>query len=273
MGEPRRGLLASSSRQLTKMVYRGKPSAACASCRQRRIKVSQGLAKKLWHAICLPWKCDRKRPGCTQCANIQTQCPGYRNLLDLYFRDETEEVSRRVNKKNQSRSTTSKEGSEEPDLPAEPRRERHGKPLKPTSFDELADNTTAYDQYPGSLTLIPSQDASFMAVTCFINGFLEDSHFDYLPPLYLQSPPSSPLVVATQCVATASLASDWRNSTLMIEARRQYSEAIKLTNAALCSPVDALQDHTLISVLLLALFETVAFEGRHSPDDVCKVMK
>lgn len=117
------------------------------------------------------------------------------------------------------------------------------------------------------MTLIPSQDVAFTAITYFLTSFLEASHFDYLPPIYLQSTQSSPLAVATQCVATASLASDWRDSRVMNEARKQYSQALTLINAALRSPAEAVKDSTLISVLLLALFETLAFEGRHSPDD------
>lgn len=187
--------------------------------------------------------------------------------MDLYFRDETEEVSRRVNKKKKGGSE-SRSDSPTPDLQAEQKRERTSlTPVKPAYFNGLVD--TCCDQYPGtfSMTYTPSQDVAFTAISFFITSFLEGSNFDYLPPIYLQSNQSSPLAVATQCVAMASLAADWRDSRLMNEARKQYSEALTLTNAALRSPADAVQDGTLISVLLLALFETLAFEGRHSPDD------
>lgn len=37
-------------------------------------------------------KCDQEEPHCGQCTKRQLQCPGYRNLVDLMFRDESEHV-------------------------------------------------------------------------------------------------------------------------------------------------------------------------------------
>ncbi|OAL68744.1 hypothetical protein A7D00_7310 [Trichophyton violaceum] len=64
------------------MVYCGKPSKGCNECRRRKIK------------------CDQTEPSCLQCSKGGRTCTGYRNQLDLMFRDETpssntpEEVSR-----------------------------------------------------------------------------------------------------------------------------------------------------------------------------------
>ncbi|TQV92314.1 hypothetical protein V2A60_007006 [Cordyceps javanica] len=56
------------------MVYCGKPSKGCSNCRKRKVK------------------CDQGEPHCGQCQKRQLQCPGYRNLVDLMFRDESEHV-------------------------------------------------------------------------------------------------------------------------------------------------------------------------------------
>ncbi|KAK4106270.1 hypothetical protein N658DRAFT_13257 [Parathielavia hyrcaniae] len=56
------------------MVYCGKASQGCQSCRTRRIK------------------CDKVRPQCTQCMRVRKQCPGYRDQLSLMFRDESTKV-------------------------------------------------------------------------------------------------------------------------------------------------------------------------------------
>ncbi|KAK0646222.1 hypothetical protein B0T16DRAFT_328227 [Cercophora newfieldiana] len=56
------------------MVYCGKASQNCQSCRTRRIK------------------CDKVRPQCTQCVRVGKQCPGYRDQLSLMFRDESAKV-------------------------------------------------------------------------------------------------------------------------------------------------------------------------------------
>ncbi|KAF2737380.1 hypothetical protein EJ04DRAFT_574574 [Polyplosphaeria fusca] len=69
------------------MVYRGKPSAACFLCRERRIK------------------CDTRRPQCSQCTNRSVTCPGYKNPLDQLFRDETESVTKRIQAKGKKHDT------------------------------------------------------------------------------------------------------------------------------------------------------------------------
>ncbi|KAJ9154748.1 White-opaque regulator 1-like protein 2 [Pleurostoma richardsiae] len=60
------------------MVYCGKASQGCQSCRTRRIK------------------CDKARPECSQCVRVSKKCPGYRDQLSLMFRDESSKVMRKA---------------------------------------------------------------------------------------------------------------------------------------------------------------------------------
>ncbi|KAM7193271.1 white-opaque regulator 1 [Naviculisporaceae sp. PSN 640] len=60
------------------MVYCGKASQGCQSCRTRRIK------------------CDKVRPQCTQCIRVAKACPGYRDQLELMFRDESTKVIKKA---------------------------------------------------------------------------------------------------------------------------------------------------------------------------------
>lgn len=53
------------------MVYTGKPSTGCRTCRLRRIK------------------CDENRPACIQCAKSKRECGGYPDLDDLIFQHQT----------------------------------------------------------------------------------------------------------------------------------------------------------------------------------------
>ncbi|OHF00601.1 hypothetical protein CORC01_04140 [Colletotrichum orchidophilum] len=62
------------------MVYCGKPSKGCSNCRERKVR------------------CDQREPGCGQCEKRQQQCPGYRNLVDLMFRDESSHVIKKAAK-------------------------------------------------------------------------------------------------------------------------------------------------------------------------------
>ncbi|KAJ5934393.1 hypothetical protein N7466_003940 [Penicillium verhagenii] len=59
------------------MPFCGRPSKACLSCRQRRIK------------------CNRAVPVCAQCRRAGKQCTGYRDELPLLFRDENARTIRR----------------------------------------------------------------------------------------------------------------------------------------------------------------------------------
>ncbi|KAM0455015.1 hypothetical protein ACHAPV_007902 [Trichoderma viride] len=60
------------------MVYCGKPSKGCSHCRERKIR------------------CDQKEPGCGQCIKRHIECPGYRNMVDLMFRDESNDVIKKA---------------------------------------------------------------------------------------------------------------------------------------------------------------------------------
>ncbi|KAH6604074.1 hypothetical protein Trco_007520 [Trichoderma cornu-damae] len=60
------------------MVYCGRPSKGCSHCRERKIR------------------CDQKEPGCGQCNKRQIECPGYRNMVDLMFRDESNHVIKKA---------------------------------------------------------------------------------------------------------------------------------------------------------------------------------
>ncbi|KAK7403618.1 hypothetical protein QQX98_010630 [Neonectria punicea] len=102
------------------MVYCGKPSKGCSKCRERKIRVSsrsnhalralhsrrnqdEGDAEIAVPTTCFPScfpsalprepkGCDQREPSCGQCEKRHQTCPGYRNLVDLMFRDESSHV-------------------------------------------------------------------------------------------------------------------------------------------------------------------------------------
>ncbi|EPE03295.1 zinc c6 finger domain protein [Ophiostoma piceae UAMH 11346] len=72
------------------MVYCGPPSKGCSNCRDRKIR------------------CDQREPGCGQCEKRQQQCPGYRNMVDLMFRDESSHVIKKAKAKQRRKVTASR---------------------------------------------------------------------------------------------------------------------------------------------------------------------
>ncbi|KAG9548581.1 hypothetical protein KCV01_g23762, partial [Aureobasidium melanogenum] len=81
------------------MVYGGKPSRGCGTCKKRKIK------------------CDEGRPTCTQCQKSSRVCLGYKDEADYIFRNQTEKVTSRITKARKPRaskspdSTSSKESA------------------------------------------------------------------------------------------------------------------------------------------------------------------
>jgi hypothetical protein len=71
------------------MVYRGKPSAGCETCRK---------AKK---------KCTLELPACSRCVKLNKQCSGYRDTTELQIQDETLSVTRKAERKNAQTSVAS----------------------------------------------------------------------------------------------------------------------------------------------------------------------
>lgn len=49
-------------------------------------------------------QCDQQEPACGQCEKRQQTCPGYRNIVDLMFRDESSHVIQKATKKVRSRT-------------------------------------------------------------------------------------------------------------------------------------------------------------------------
>ncbi|UNI13549.1 hypothetical protein JDV02_000284 [Purpureocillium takamizusanense] len=86
------------------MVYCGKPSKGCSNCRERKIR------------------CDQRMPTCGQCEKRSQQCPGYRNMVDLMFRDESNHVIKKANtaRKRLNKSREAANGSASDGLTALP---------------------------------------------------------------------------------------------------------------------------------------------------------
>ncbi|RDI77243.1 hypothetical protein Vi05172_g12791 [Venturia inaequalis] len=221
------------------MVFCGKPSPACGSCRQRRIK------------------CDLKKPGCSQCSNASTICPGYRNVLDLCFRDESQAVARKVQKKQKHLAVQSR---------GKPRTCKSPSPtLDPALVSsDLCTDFASFDLASAiSKTLtLPIEE---IATSHFFSTYVPDGHFHYLPQLYSDIGPGSSLFPVVHAVAIANLSREMRAPELQAEAQFQYARALAATNCALACPQQAVEDSTLASVLLLSLFETMTQQYRQMP--------
>lgn len=217
------------------MVYYGKLSKGCERC--RRLKV----------------RCDQRKPGCSRCERTKAACPGYRNLVDFLFRDDSAGTVKR-NRRDAARER-----------------------LNPTEYGQI-DATAS----PLNLTVqdgpfftcspmhsLPQRPGEVAAVFYFRNFTIQD------PPLsgatsrgtilkLLDSPTALVVIEAIGLAAISNIRGDQR---LLQQARARYSQALRGTNAALDDPAQAACDATAMAVLLLSQFERMYLDSRESVRD------
>ncbi|PWY71779.1 hypothetical protein BO94DRAFT_589847 [Aspergillus sclerotioniger CBS 115572] len=191
------------------MVYCGKPSKACEPCRIRRLK------------------CDKRRPGCSQCRNAGRVCSGYRADIDVNFRNVTDAVVLRYSSQNPSESRP----------PAHPPRQ----------------------------TWIPAPEAQLVvdtalniAVTRFRSQNTESILAEYAFPLHDRSQCAPLLTASMQAVSLACLANEQNRPDLLTPAREKYGVALQRLGrglqASLRSTGPGQLPFIFCSVMLLAQF-------------------
>ncbi|KAK3313819.1 hypothetical protein B0H66DRAFT_577690 [Apodospora peruviana] len=259
------------------MVYCGKPSKGCSNCRERKIR------------------CDQRDPGCGQCEKRQQQCPGYRNLVDLMFRDESSHVIKKAKAKARKRGHLTIDsglspgsGSERgPSLTPEPRTAKSLSLVVPRmNRSSSPSNQSAWSCDDGSMLMSPESGswpampamALFynLAPTCQYNGFayffsryvaVEETachqRFDFVydiwkPSTLVPERQVDGVLASMTAVGLMGLASMTHSRDLMEAAQKSYGTALQLTNVALKDPVEAIKDTTMLSVLILGLFEMLS---------------
>ncbi|PWY76036.1 hypothetical protein BO94DRAFT_473979 [Aspergillus sclerotioniger CBS 115572] len=189
------------------MVYCGKPSTACDRCRPRRLK------------------CDRSTPSCSQCMRARVPCPGYRDTLDLNFRDQSDDVIRKAKQQSHRRSVVTAKSNQQVVRSA---------PLL-------------------SFGLRPPPDE--LAKGYFFTNF-GGCHMPYLLMKSKHSLECS-INAGLTAVGLAALSNLHMSPRLMLAARRHYATALSQTNHALGDASSFRKDETLAGVALLSTFELV----------------
>ena len=118
----------------------------------------------------------------------------------------------------------------------------------------MRSNRAIITEVPRSL----SQPLQARATSFFLSKYVQGSNFEYLPGLYSPSGQEEHLSASVEAVGLVSLANELDSMEVHKESKARYIRAIQATNAALQNPVSAIKDCTLISVLLLGLFEAIA---------------
>ncbi|OKL64682.1 hypothetical protein UA08_01053 [Talaromyces atroroseus] len=264
------------------MVYCCKPSRGCGACRARKVKLA--ILTRFGQ------QCDQATPACKRCLKSNRICPGYRDQLSLLFRDESSAVAQKAksaaahrDKKNSnhyvphspgpsSSASTRSDAGTEFDLNTQTASLHSISPSDDAHYgfgddgDDDDDDDDDDAQY-ASLNLVPlvslSVDRRQQAI-CFclsnfawlnssIHGFNIDA--DVSPTASMAEKAMMKGIVS---VGMANISRRGPSSqSLKLRAQREYSNALKLTNAAISHPEQATDDATLTAVLCMSLFEIV----------------
>lgn len=210
------------------MVYCGKPSRGCYACRQRKTK------------------CDTIPTGCTQCKNAKRQCPGYRSIGDLFFRDESSNVAR----KSKAIEAKKKAGG---------RATRQG--LVWGGENGALELVGQNEHQLAHFQLAPTIEE--LATSFFITNYIiadtgpNRGYLDHVEIMAKVGELDESLLSSMKAVGLAGYAHTMHTPQLLTNARYQYLRALRLTNAALRDPVEVKKDGTLLSIIILGIFETI----------------
>ncbi|MCJ1385679.1 hypothetical protein MMC17_008802 [Xylographa soralifera] len=90
-------------------------------------------------------------------------------------------------------------------------------------------------------------------------------YLEYLLPVYFDADPQSPLFAALSATALAAFSNKPGRKTLMYHAQKMYLTAVAQIQKAVADPIEAKMDTTIVSVLLLGLYETVTCTEHNLP--------
>ncbi|KAL8999451.1 MAG: hypothetical protein Q9188_005878 [Gyalolechia gomerana] len=221
------------------MVYGGKPSTGCKNCRQRKIK------------------CDERKPACTQCTNTGRLCPGYTHLFDLVLRDETESVSRKVQR---GKRRGLKAVSEAPRTAGQASGQQ-GTIGTITPSSAIATTASSGLFLPKSFQDSPEQQAvnSFFSTYIVIHRhpYSRRGYLDCLLPLYQNTRHDSLLSLATTAISLAIQGTSPKTRHYRDISPYYFGKALQKTSRAIRDPIESVKDETLMAVLLLSFYERV----------------
>ncbi|RFU36106.1 hypothetical protein B7463_g165, partial [Scytalidium lignicola] len=221
------------------MVFRRRLRTNCEGCRLRRIK------------------CDQLRPSCSQCTRSNWECSGYRDPLDLVFKDQTEKVSQKFLISQGPKAHPSNKSSNNTQSP--PQTESSGDIVQALS-DNIGSFWLPIDETYVSLHTLPTpiEDQGI----CF---FFDKYVFDWrLSPAHRLSPHRGVLHTTLISLGIAALSNAYQNQDLLQWVLRTYTLALRKAQATLLDEALSKRTSMLWAVMFLSLYETITYRGPQS---------
>ncbi|KEF56874.1 uncharacterized protein A1O9_07064 [Exophiala aquamarina CBS 119918] len=195
------------------------------------------------------WQCDQRKPSCLKCEKSRYHCPGYRDLHQVLFRDESERVRQKAYEKHLTQPNLTGGVVRGGDLV------QAFQPLhSATAF--LTSNLSCGLSHPlGELGM-----NFFFTRYTFDQPPFSHGYSHWLAQACFGHTPNHALQAAIEAVGTAALANVFHAPSAAAKSKKQYSWALMATKRALNNPTQALADETMMAIILLGLFETVTFD-------------
>lgn len=197
----------------------GRPSTGCQTCRNKRIK------------------CDEQKPSCLNCRKSKRVCYGYRDQLDLKFRDQNKVAKRHATESNMA--------------------------LEICYHETRSPLLRSFSVNPDEAVL--NQFSSF----CVLTGGVKEGHDTFpalIPSLYASANSTSPCIPAVSAMAWVTSAPFATTSQRMGAARRKYGEAVVKLRDALQDSRTAKADDALFTVLLMLMLENMTATSKSMPN-------
>lgn len=195
-------------------------------------------------------QCDEKSPSCSYCLKTKQQCPGYKNVFDLAWRDQTVVAQKSVERRRRATEKT--------------RAEKDATASTSGVYANSLETTVAVTSKIATTIPAPLDDSpenyalGFFFIT-YANppSYSDDrySFLEYVAPQFLTTSQDSTLKMATMTVAS-SLFMAWMNKRADNSTSRSfYLKAVSKMKDQIEDRMYCADDDMLTSVLLLQLYE------------------
>jgi hypothetical protein len=189
-------------------------------------------------------------------------------MLDLSFRNESERVVEKAKASSRKSRRASSKGSKSPSPPEKRPSAKKIDFTTTANIDPVCSWVSDLDTMDllnteASLPTFSMQTSvEEYGLTSFVTNFVSSpagpsqGHFSFIPDLLFTGASDDMLTASLSAVGLAVLANTTKSNQLMAQARKEYTTALRRINTALESPEEAIKDSTLLSVMIVALFET-----------------
>ena len=185
-------------------------------------------------------KCDQRRPRCRRCEKFNAECPGYRDLDQVTFRDESQRIQRRFRLGELS-------GSSVPQVSSSAPLQRNVSADRSGPFVSIL-----YSPFPS----VDQLGANFFfAKYSFEEQPFFSGYHDWLAESYFDDGPDHALRPIIEAVGLAGLANYSHSTELETKSKERYCKSLLALKDVLNDPVRVTEDKTLMAVILLILFE------------------